>query len=66
METARVQQLGNDVVLETTNVETVKKKVTEKRLLNQKAYFKGMVAKGEAGLASVEAQLTTIKNARTK
>lgn len=66
METARVQQLGDDVVLETTSTETVKKKVTEERLLKQQAYFEGMIAKGEAGLAAVKAQLTTIQNARAK
>lgn len=66
METARVQKLGDDVVLETTSTETVKKKITEKRLLEQKAYFEGMIAKGQEGLATVEAQLTTIDNAGSK
>lgn len=64
METARVQELDGKTVLQTTRTETVTKRVTEVRLLERKAYFETMIAKGREGLAEVEAQLTIIKNAK--
>lgn len=64
-ETTRVQQVDGKTVLETTSTDIVKKQVTEARLLAQKIYFVSMIAKGQAGLAKVEAQLTTIQNAKT-
>lgn len=50
METARVQKLDGKTVLEITTSETVTKRVTQARLLERKAYFETMIAKGQAGL----------------
>lgn len=66
METARVTKLDGKTVLETTTTATVKKQVTESRLLEQKTYFETMVRKGQAGLEAVNAKLTTIQNERAK
>lgn len=66
MESARVQEFDGKRVLETSKTETVTKRVTEERLVEQKAYFEAMIAKGREGLAAVEAQLTTIQNATVK
>lgn len=62
MESARVQKLGEETVLEITRTETVKERISEKDLLRQRTYFQEMVAKGQAGLARVDDQLTQIQN----
>lgn len=63
METSRVQKIDGKTVLETTTTAVVKKHVSEARLLEQKTYFETMITQGQAGLAKVEAQLITIRNA---
>jgi hypothetical protein len=64
METRRVQTLGAETTLEVTEQTTVKRVYRESRLLEQKAYFEALIAKGQAGLADVMEKLADIEHAK--
>lgn len=62
----RVQTVNDTSVLEVTEIVVRKTRYVDTDLLRQKAYFEEMIAKGQAGLASVEERLSHINNAKTK
>jgi hypothetical protein len=64
METSRIQIESGEAVLEVTRTTTSKRHVREEHLQSKKAYFESLIAKGQAGLAEIEAQLTTLKDAQ--
>ncbi len=66
MSDARLQQILGDSVLEVTETLPIKKRYSEKRLLEQKAYFESLIAKGQEGLARVTELLTHIQNEKTQ
>lgn len=63
MESTRLQRIDNETRVEVTETKTVKRVFREDELLRQKAYFEGMIAKGQEGLERVEELLTQITNA---
>ncbi|MER0170346.1 MAG: hypothetical protein DU489_07030 [Nitrosomonas sp.] len=62
----RVQVIDSEGVVEITETTVEKKVFREKDLLEQKAYFEQMIAKGQEGLARVNSLLTDISNAKIK
>lgn len=64
MENKRVQIIENKGMVEVTDTKVEKKLYHEDNLLKQKAYFEGMIAKGQAGLAKVQILLNDIQNAK--
>jgi hypothetical protein len=64
MESTRIQVVNGEPVIEETETRTFKRHIRESDLLRRKAYFEGMIEKGQAGLARVEAHLTQIQNAK--
>lgn len=64
MENKRVQIIDNKGVVEVTETKVEKKVYREKDLLEQKAYFEAMIAKGQAGLDKVNTLLSDIENAK--
>ena len=64
MENKRVQIIDNKGVVEVTETIVEKKVYRENNLLEQKAYFEGMLAKAQAGLDKVNTLLSDIENAK--
>jgi hypothetical protein len=64
VETFSVKQLPNDMAVEVTVNETNTVVHRETDLLRRKAYFEGMIAKGQAGLDRVNELLGHIQNAK--
>lgn len=64
METSRVQTVNNESMLEVTETVTVKRYHREQDLLRKRAYFEGMIAKGQAGVVAVDALLTQLQNGK--
>lgn len=64
MENKRVQIIDSKGVVEVTETKVEKKVYRENDLLEQKAYFEGMLVKAQAGLDKVNTLLSDIENAR--
>lgn len=62
----RIQSINGDTVLEITEAKPVKVALSEKALLRQKEYFEKAIAKFQAGLQTVNANLDLIYAERNK
>lgn len=60
----RLQIMGDDVVLEITESEAVKRRLSEKTLLRRKHYLEQSIAKFSAALEATVAKLAQITQAK--